>query len=566
MPDGGAAAGLKLPKRTSLRRFRQRWVSPLLRRILMVNALPLALLVVALLYLDQYQNGLLEAEVSALREQAKIYAGAIGESAVLATDPDNPHLVPEIARPLLRRLTDPTPDARAKLYAPDGTIVADSQVREGPNAVPPPPLPPINRGLILSFVGQVYDYVLSLLPHNGPVATVDITPGARGPDWQPDVKEELRLQSAGDSREMPPYIRRTVDNRLWITVAEPVERDKRTVGIVLLTREAREVEESLLSIRLSIIALFGLALGLTVLLSWYLSLTIARPILRLTDAASDMREGKGRTGSVSASLLKRRDEVGELANAVSDSASALWARMDATEQFAADVAHELKNPLSSIRSAIETLPRIEDPARRNQLLSIIGQDVMRLDRLISDVSDASRVDAEMSRVTARPVDVVPIVQTLKELDDATRDPENDPGLEVIAPPAGMSVLAVEDRLVQVLRNLIGNAHSFSPPQGRILVRVKDLGAQLGGNKVEISVEDQGPGIPEANLEHIFDRFYSERPHGEKFGQHSGLGLSISRQIVEALHGQISAENVRDASGKVLGARFIVRLPKANVPA
>ncbi len=559
MPDGGTVSGLPLTKRVPIRRFRQRWVSPLLRRILLVNALPLALLVVALLYLDQYQNGLLEAQVAALREQAKIYAGAIGESAVLATDPDNPHLVPEIARPLLRRLTDPTPDARARIYAPDGTIVADSQSRDGQNPAPARPsvMSPNSLGPILSRVGQVYDFVLSLLPHSGPVTTVDVTPGARGPDWQPDVKEELRLQSAGNSREMPPYIRRTVDNRLWITVAEPVERDKRTVGIVLLTREAQEVEDSLLAIRLSIIALFGLALALTVLLSWYLSLTIARPILRLADAASDMREGKGRTGSVSASLLRRRDEVGELANAVSDSASALWARMDAIERFAADVAHELKNPLSSIRSAIETLMRIEDPARRNQLLTIIGQDVMRLDRLISDVSDASRLDAEMSRVTAFPVDVVPIVRTLKELDDATRDPDNDPGLEVIAPPAGMQVLAVEDRLVQVLRNLIGNAHSFSPRNGRIMVRVKDLGTQA-----EISVEDQGPGIPEANLEHIFDRFYSERPHGEKFGQHSGLGLSISRQIVEALHGQISAENVRDESGKVLGARFIVRLPKA----
>lgn len=560
MPDGGTISGVKLPTRGTVRpRFRQRWVSPLLRRILLVNALPLALLVVALLYLDQYQNGLLEAQVAALREQAKIYAGAIGESAVLATDPDNPHLVPEIARPLLRRLTDPTPDARAKIYAPDGTTVADSQSREGQSAAAPrPPLPPIDRGPFLSRVGQVYDFVLSLVPHLNPVTTVDITPGARGPDWQPDVKEELRLQSAGNSREMPPYIRRTVDNRLWITVAEPVERDKRTVGIVLLTREAQEVEESLLAIRLSIIALFGLALALTVLLSWYLSLTIARPILRLADAASDMREGKGRTGSVSTSLLARRDEVGELANAVSDSASALWARMDATERFAADVAHELKNPLSSIRSAIETLMRIEDAGRRKQLLTIIGQDVMRLDRLISDVSDASRIDAEMSRVTAQPVDVVPIVRTLKELDDATRDPDNDPGLEVIAPPAGLLVRAVEDRLVQVLRNLIGNAHSFSPRQGRILVRVKDLG-QLG----EISVEDQGPGIPEANLEHIFDRFYSERPKNEKFGQHSGLGLSISRQIVEALDGQISAENVRNEAGKVAGARFIVRLPKAG---
>jgi two-component system, OmpR family, sensor histidine kinase ChvG len=557
LPDGTTIAGLPLARRSPAR-HRQRWVSPLLRRILLVNALPLALLVVALLYLDQYQNGLLEAQVAALREQAKIYAGAIGESAVLAADPDNPHLVPEIARPLLRRLTDPTPDARAKIYAPDGTMVADSQARDGQNpAAPRPPLPPIDRGLILSRVERVYDFVLSLLPHTNPVTTVDVTPGARGPEWQPDVKEELRLSSAGNSREMPPYIRRTVDNRLWITIAEPVERDRHTVGIVILTREAQEVEASLLSIRLSIIALFGLALALTVLLSWYLSLTIARPILRLADAAGDMREGKGRTGSVSISLLTRRDEVGELANAVSDSASALWARMDAIEQFAADVAHELKNPLSSIRSAIETLMRIEDPARRKQLLTIIGQDVMRLDWLISDVSDASKLDAEMSRVTAQPIDVVPIVRTLKELDDATRDPDNDPGLEVIAPPAGMNVLAVEDRLVQVLRNLIGNAQSFSPPKGRILVRVRDLGSQA-----EISVEDQGPGIPEAKLEHIFDRFYSERPRGEKFGQHSGLGLSISRQIAEALGGQLSAENVKDAAGKVLGARFIACLPKA----
>ncbi len=557
MPDGGTISGVTAPNRTLSRRFRQRWVSPLLRRILLVNALPLALLVVALLYLDQYQNGLLEAQVAALREQAKIYAGAIGESAVLATDPDNPHLVPEIARPLLRRLTDPTPDARAKIYAPDGTTVADSQSREGQTApAQRPPLSPIDRGAFLARVSQAYDFMLSLVPHSGQVTRVDVTPGARGPDWQPDVKEELRLQSAGNSREMPPYIRRTVDNRLWITVAEPVERDKRTVGIVLLTREAREVEDSLLSIRLSIIALFGLALALTVLLSWYLSLTIARPILRLADAASNMREGKGRTGSVSAALLARRDEVGELANAVADSASALWERMDAIERFAADVAHELKNPLSSIRSAIETLSRIEDPARRKQLLTIIGQDVMRLDRLISDVSDASRLDAEMSRVTAEPIDVVPILRMLKELDDATRDPDNDPGLDVVAPPAGMNVLAVEDRLVQVLRNLIGNAHSFSPRKGRILVRVKDVGPLA-----EISVEDQGPGIPEANLEHIFDRFYSERPKGEKFGQHSGLGLSISRQIVEALHGQISAENVRDAKGGILGARFIVRLPR-----
>src|SRR5581483_4901800 len=195
---------------------------------------------------------------------------------------------------------------------------------------------------------------------------------------QPDVKEELRVNSSGQSREMPPYIRRTKDNRLLVTVAEPVERDGKTVGIILLTRDAHEVDTSLFAVRLSILGLFGLALGLTVLLSWYLSLTIARPILRLAEAAMEMREGQGRTGSVPRSLLRRRDEVGALAVALADSAAALWARMDAIERFAADVAHEIKNPLSSIRSAIETLRRIEDQSRQRQLLAIITDDVTRL--------------------------------------------------------------------------------------------------------------------------------------------------------------------------------------------
>ena len=556
MPDGSFLTGLTR-ETARTRRFRQRWVSPLLRRILLVNALPLALLVVALLYLDQYQNGLLEAQVAALREQARVFAGALGESAVRTTDPDNPKLVPEVAASLLRRLTEPTPDAQARLYAPDGTVLADSRQRDGPGGtltsetLPPPP----DHGPVLATIGWIYDRVLSLLPHQAPSTLVDTTPSAGGPDWQPDVKEELRLNSAGNSNETAPYIRRTKDNRLLVTVAVPVERDRHTVGIISLTREAREVDESLFTVRMSILALFGLALLLTVLLSWYLSLTIARPILRLAEAAADMREGRGRSGSVPNSLLRRRDEVGALASALSDSSAALWERMDATERFAADVAHEIKNPLTSIRSAIETLRRIEDPSRQRQLLTIIAQDVVRLDRLISDVSDASRLDAELSRVSVQPVDVVPILRTLQELDEATRDEDNDPKLEVIAPPNGLKVWAVEDRLVQVLRNLIGNAHSFSPPRGRIRVRVRDA-----GGTAELCVEDDGPGIPDANLEHIFDRFYSERPKEESFGQHSGLGLSISRQIVEALHGQISAENRRDGAGLILGARFIVRLP------
>jgi two-component system sensor histidine kinase ChvG len=556
MPDGTNLA-LTAASEPPPRQLRERWVSPLMRRILLVNAVPLALLVAALLYLDQYQNGLLEAEVLTLREQARIYAGALGEAAVQDHDPDDPKLVPELARPLLRRLTEPTPSAQAKLYAPDGTLIANSRVREGTaGAVTTEPLPPaIDRGRLLGAIGWIYDLALEILPHAGNGPVVEISPTAAGPDWQPDMREELRQNSSNQAREMPPYIRRTDDNRLLVTVAEPVQRGRHNVGLILLTREAREVDESLFTVRMSILGLFGLALLLTVIMSWYLSLTIARPILRLAGVAEEMREGRGRNGEVPRSLLVRHDEIGELAKALSESATALWARMDAIERFAADVAHEIKNPLSSIRSAIETLRRIDEPAPRQRLLAIIAEDVTRLDRLITDISDASRVDAELSRAVTEPVDVSPILSTLVELHEATRN-EGDPHLQLDAPEGPLVLQGVEDRVVQVLRNLIANAHSFSPANGTIR-----LGARETGGIVELGVEDEGPGIPEARLEHIFDRFYSERPKGERFGQHSGLGLSISRQIVEALKGRISAENRRDDDGRIAGARFVVRLPK-----
>jgi two-component system, OmpR family, sensor histidine kinase ChvG len=559
MPDSGVLpVALEPPQSAVAVPASAKLISPLLRRILLVNLLPLALLLAALLYLDQYQNGLLEAEVTALREQARIYAGALGEAAVREDDADKPRLVPDKARPLLRRLTEPTPSAQARLFAPDGQLIADSRVREGAGgAVTTEPLPPAApRGQIIGAIGRAYDRILAWLPHAGQVPALESGPSAAGPDWQPDVREELRLTGANQNREMPAYIRRTADDRLLVTVSEPVVGNRHTVGIVLLTREAREVDDSLFAVRLSILALFTLALGLTVMLSWYLSLTIARPVLRLARAAEQMREGRGRAGTVAPNLLSRTDEIGELAGALAESARALWDRMDAIERFAADVAHEIKNPLTSIRSAIETLRRIDDPAKQRRLLAIIAEDVGRLDRLISDISDASRIDAELSRAATEPVNVAPILATLAEINDATRD-DGEARIE-LAPAEGSCVVqAVEGRLVQVLRNLIANAQSFSPPNGRIGVRAREAGPM-----VEISIEDEGPGIPEAKLEHIFDRFYSERPQGERFGQHSGLGLSISRQIVAALKGRISAENRRDSSGRVQGARFLVKLPRA----
>ncbi|MDE2006948.1 MAG: sensor N-terminal transmembrane domain-containing protein [Rhodospirillales bacterium] len=552
VPDGAASQGT--PRRAS----RPRWISPLMRRLLLVNALPLALLLAALLYLDQYQNGLLENEVAALREQARVYAGALAQSAV-SNSGKQPSIDPLRARPLLWRLTEPTPDAEARLFGPDGTVIADSALGLAGTGKREKPAPAESIGLWRGAIDWLYDQIQALVPSPGTAATSAPGSGAAGsgaPGSGASGSGELRLASADNSREMPPYIRRAAGNRLLVTVAEPVRRDRQTVGIILLTREARGVDRTLFAIRTSILGLFALALALTVLLSWYLSLTIARPILRLANAATDMREGQGRTGSVPRALLTRHDEIGALAGALSDSAIALWHRMDATERFAADVAHEIKNPLSSIRSAIETLRRMDDPARRGQLLGIMADDVTRLDRLISDVSDASRVDAELSRAVTEPVDLAAMLRTLAELHEATAGPR-DARLVLDLPEEGLVVRGVADRLVQVFRNLIGNAESFSPPEGRIVVR-----ARIRDGMAEIAVEDEGPGIPEGKLEQIFDRFYSERPREERFGQHSGLGLAISRQIVEALHGTIVAENRAGPEGAVAGARFIVRLPLA----
>ncbi|WP_051212803.1 stimulus-sensing domain-containing protein [Rubritepida flocculans] len=551
-------APLLKPEEAAAPPRRRRLVSPLLRRILLVNALPPALLAAALLYLDQYQDGLLAAEVEAMRTQARIYAGAIAEAAVRVQD-DRASLVPEQARPLLRRLVEPSPNTQARLFDTAGLVVADSRVREsaGGAVVTEPLPPPAPRGAFSDTLAGLYERVLGLLPRQARTPVVlDTTPDAQSFDWQPDLgperQAELRLALEGG---VTPYIRRTPDGRLLVSVAEPARRGAQAVGIVLLTREAREVDARLFEIRASVLGLFVIALILTVAVSLFLAQTLANPMLRLAAAAAEMRQGKGRAGSVPADLLARNDEIGILARDLQEAARALWARIDANERFAADVAHELKNPLTSVRSAIETLRRVEDPAQQRRLLSIIANDAVRMDRLIGDIADSSRVDAELSRAVAEPVDLAPILGVLVELHNTTRE-EADPVMELEVPEQ-LVAMGVEDRLVQVFRNLLGNAVSFSPEGGRVWLRAREAGAE-----VEVVVEDEGPGIPEAKLEGIFERFYSERPRGERFGQHSGLGLSISKQIIEGLRGRIAAENRRDAAGRVIGARFVVRLPKA----
>jgi len=570
---------------------RTRLISPLMRRILLLNALPLALLAVTLLFLDEFQNSLLEAEVTALREQAKIYAGALGQNGVVtvrlprsarADGIDGSALSADLTRPLLLRLTEPSPSTRTRVFGPDGQLIAQSETgrkvlmspRGDVTAEPLPDSTPATPDAASDatrpdrldtdqgedapgLAERVYGWLLGILPGKGPGRIDMQDPATTMPGVQASDSGDPASQIT--PTETPPDIRRTRHGHLIVTVVEPIRHDGRTIGVIQLTRRARDVDRSLFSVRSSILSLFLVALAITVFLSWYMSLTIARPLLRLVGATYILRETSGRADIVPEPLLRRRDEIGELAAALRDSALALWARMDAIERFAADVSHEIKNPLSSIRSAIETLLRLEEKEAPRRLLTIINDDVRRLDRLITDIADASRVDAELSRARAEPVAVLPLLNVLAEIHQVTRKPDG-PVLLVVPSeepgPRPLRALAVEDRLVQVLRNLIGNAVSFSPPGGRIT-----LATTISGSMIEMSVSDEGPGIPQAKITTIFDRFYSERPQTEHFGQHSGLGLSISRQIVEALRGSISAENRIDETGRVLGARFIVRLPR-----
>jgi two-component system sensor histidine kinase ChvG len=338
----------------------------------------------------------------------------------------------------------------------------------------------------------------------------------------------------------------------------PVQRYRQVVGALSVSRSSQAIDEAVRSVRLDILAVFACAFGVTVLLSIYLAGTIARPIRRLALAAEHVRVGRAR--ATIPDFAHRGDEIGDLSRALREMTEALSQRLEAIERFAADVAHEIKNPLTSLRSAIETVARISDPAQQRRLMGLVLEDIQRLDRLISDIASASRLDAELARAEPASVDVAKLLDALVEVQQAT-GAAGQPTLSLEADArAGLMITGIDDRLVQVFRNLIANAVSFSPPDGTIRIVAVRLGPT-----VRISIEDEGPGIPPGTEQAIFERFYTERPKTEKFGLHSGLGLSISKQIVEAHGGSIRAENRVEADGTVRGARFIVQFPVLDRP-
>jgi two-component system, OmpR family, sensor histidine kinase ChvG len=340
----------------------------------------------------------------------------------------------------------------------------------------------------------------------------------------------------------------------------PVQRFRAVRGALMLSTQGGEIDDMVEAERLAILKIFLIAAGVMVVLSILLAGTIAEPVRRLADAAESVRR-RIRSRIEIPNFTRRRDELGHLSGTLREMTNALYSQIEATESFAADVAHELKNPLTSLRSAVETLPLAKNDESRGRLLAVIQHDVQRLDRLISDISDASRLDAELQRQEAAPVDLAKLLTTVVTI---ANEVKRDDGVKVTlnfegGGPRAFQVPGHDSRLGQVVDNLIENARSFSPVGGTVRVtcrRVKD--------DVEICVDDDGPGISHDAIEKIFERFYTDRPH-QGFGQNSGLGLSISKQIVEAHGGTLRAENRTgppDAEGKptVLGAHFAVCLP------
>ena len=547
----GNAVSSETGRKSGARHRGKRWLSRLTLRILAINLFAVAILFVGVLYLDRYQNSLIQAELEAVSHQANLFARAVGELAVEQERTADRRLSPSLVRQMVRRASAALP-SRARVFGADGELIADSLRlgRPGGMVLIRPLPPPTSDRFMRAIAERMYDSIVNWLPRRSglPLYRESVMQLSNA---YPEVIQALRGTSVQT-------VRATESGGLVLTVAVPIQKYRKVLGALLFSIEGKKIDQAVRSVRFEILGVFAVVFAITVALSLYLAGSITRPVQRLAAAAERVRTGHDRRHSIP-DFGYRRDEIGDLAMALRDMTDNLWRRMDAIERFAADVAHEIKNPLTSVRSAVETAARIEDPAQRSKLFSIILDDVDRLDRLISDISEASRVDAELSRQDSEAVDVGEMLNALSQVYTATERIE-DRGLvcEVDGSGEKLVVTGKEDHLVQVIRNLLDNAITFSPPNGRITVR-----AIPSQSSITITVDDEGIGIPDGKLDAIFDRFYSERPSSEKFGTHSGLGLSICRQIISAHGGTIRAENRRSANGETTGARFTIELPRTT---
>ncbi|WP_324132815.1 sensor histidine kinase [Bosea sp. (in: a-proteobacteria)] len=564
--------------RRSLRAISSGAASSLTRRIVVLNLGGLVALLVGFLYLNQFRESLIESRVQSLLTQGEIIAGAIaasatvetdaitidpdrllqlqaGESAGIAEDPLDFSINPEKVAPLLRRLVTPT-KTRARIYDRDGLLTLDSRSLYSRGDVLRLDLPRVGQPDEAPLMERTWNLFRNRLGR-ADVPAYDDFENANGRSY-PEVARALNGSPAS-------VVRVNTRGQTIVSVAVPVQRFRTVKGVLLLSTQGGDIDAVIVSERYAIFQVFAISAAVMILLSVLLAGTIAEPIRKLADAAQRVRRGVKSREQIP-DFSGRHDEIGHLSGSLRDMTKALYSRIEAIESFAADVAHELKNPLTSLRSAVETLPRAKSEESRGRLLAVIQHDVRRLDRLISDISDASRLDAELARNDAGPVDLGQIIETVVSAQNETRR-EGQPMIELVSERRGQRpggrdgfiVLGHDSRLGQVIVNLIDNARSFSPPDQPVRVVLSRV-----GDEVLVTVEDGGPGIEPHALERIFERFYTDRPN-EGFGQNSGLGLSISRQIVEAHRGTIRAENRLGPAGADgvqprLGARFTVSLP------
>ena len=547
--------------------------SSVTRRIVFFNIAGMAVLVGGVLYLNQFRQGLIEERKHSLLTQAEIIAGALAETATANLEAEtidplanivrsrkwiNPDeiidrdipIIAEHAAPILRRLILPT-RTRARLYDKDGWLVLDSRQLTASGQIISFELPPPNWEDNISVVDRVLQTLYSFMPGR------DLPRYTEAGSQNGRTYDEVSVALNG---ELASKERMGRKEELIISVAVPVQRFKAVMGALLLSTEGDDIDAIVRAERLAIVEVFLIAMAISILLSVLLAGTIAEPVRRLAAAAE--RAGQAnRKGRVEIpDFTERRDEIGDLSGTLRDMTGALYDRIDAIESFAADVAHELKNPLTSMRSAIETLPLVKTQDQTDRLMEVIQHDIQRVDRLITDISEASRVDAELSREELEEIDLQVLLPTLVDMYNDTGTSgghtlsfEADLGARTKEP---LMVKGVNTRLGQVLRNLIDNALSFSPAEGEVSIK-----ATRRKSTIRIAIEDQGPGIPPESLEKIFDRFHTDRP--DSFGSNSGLGLSIARQIVEAHSGHLWAENILEdpkVSDTPIGARFIVELP------
>lgn len=530
----------------------------LLRRILFINAIGLGLLVGGVLYLNQFREGLIELRAAALRTQGEIMAIAIAEAA--GTGGAQLGYDPRRANSVLRRLAEPA-GARTRIYDRSGRLTGDTRIFDASGGpIESHPLPPPGQGPDvdwLTWLEDRYDDALTLLRGATPLYREAPLAG---------VADEEEVYAALDGHTVV-ATRVNSEGETIVSVALPIQRFKAVLGALVISTEGGDIDRIVQAERIAILRVALVAALVSAALSAILASTIARPLRRLAEAAArsgalDRRPVDPRQVNFP-DFTQRGDEIGYLSGTLREMTGALYARIDAIERFAADVAHEIRNPLTSLRSAVETLGLVQDPTARDRLMAVLQNDVQRLDRLVTDISNASRLDAELSRETPSPVDLRRLAGDVVGLYQATERPGE--ARVVFQPAEGLETLLVsgqEGALGQVMRNLIDNARSFSAPGGEVRV---GLGRQRG--QALLSVEDDGPGIPSDNLETIFQRFYTSRPKGTAFGGNSGLGLSIVRQIVQAHGGAVHAENRQvdpaNPDSAICGARFVVSLPEAR---